>query len=862
MYKKKVVERRSFPSVVASDSEKESEAYGLKYAKAIESEWFKRPSGNGKCGYYDKMLKFHDLRLYSRGEQSVKLYKDLLAGGRDTSYTQYDWRPLQIIPKFVKLIVNQMMDRLYEIKVDAIDSYSTDLKDQKKKYLEDIQASQPVAKMAKDILGVDINPSDYEELPQSQEEIDLHMSLNFKLPLEIAAEEALRAIHSINDFDESQSLITEDVTVIGVGAGKQYLDPTKGFVMERVDPATMVWSFPKRRDFKDVYYFGEVESNVPLHEVVRRSNGKVTEYDLEDLADVSNNWSIYHGHMNVPQMNETNIEGTMNLLHFTFKTTKNVVYKKKNLKSGGFKMIKKDENFLGAKSKQNDSFEVINKKIEVWYEGTLILGTDILIEYGLAKNMIRPKGLLNITYPKYSIYSPEMYQGRIKSTVDRVIPYVDQMQLAHMKLQQMVAKARPSGVFIDIAGLNEVDLGNGNILTPLEQMRIYDDTGNIIGTSLNDEGEFNYGKSPITELNNGIVQNIEKLMGVYNHYLGLVRDAIGIPQGADASMPHPDTLVGVQEQVALNSNTATRHILDSTLYITKTLMKGVSLRLNDMFDHPDIEAMFVNTIGKLNVEALKANRHQSLTDLGIIIDLKLDAQEKQMLESNINQAIQAGAITMDDANDIRLINNLKLANQLLKTRRIRREKEKRAHELERDTKLQESQARLQEQANQAKAENEMKVAQSKESLERVKGEEQRLTQENEGRIKERLMEKEFKFNMYLKGADLKINQSKQKTAEDRKDQRQAMQSTFDSEKIDQRKNNTPPIDFTQRTGNDSDDMFSINSINDMASGNTPSFDNLGNQNEMDSLRDQSIGDNFESANDYVSGDMGLGSFEP
>ena len=859
MYKKKVVERCSFPSVIASDSEKESEDYGLKYAKAIESEWFKRPSGNGKCGYYDKMTKFHDLRLYSRGEQSVKLYKDVLAGGRDTSYTQYDWRPLQIIPKFVKLIVNQMMDRLYEIKVDAIDSYSTDLKDQKKKYLEDVQASQPVAKMAKEILNVDINPSDYDDLPQSQEEIDLHMSLNFKLPLEIAAEEALRAIHSINDFDESQSLITEDVTVLGVGAGKQYLDPTKGFVMERVDPATMIWSFPKRRDFKDVYYYGEVESNVPIHEVVRRSRGKVSEYDLEDLANISSNWSSYHDLLNTPQINEDNIEGTLSLLHFTFKTTKNLVYKKKNLKTGGFKMIKKDENFIGAKSKQNDSFEVINKKIEVWYEGTLVLGTDILIDYGLAKNMIRPKGLLNITYPKYSIYAPEMYQGRIKSTVDRVIPYVDQMQLAHMKLQQMVAKARPSGVFIDIAGLNEVDMGNGNILTPLEQMRIYDDTGNIIGTSLNDEGEFNYGKSPITELNNGIVQNIEKLIGVYNHYLGLVRDAIGIPQGADASMPHPDTLVGVQQQVALNSNTATRHILDSTLFITRTLMKGVSLRLNDMFDHPDIEAMFVNTIGKLNVEALRSNKDQSLTDLGIIIDLKLDAQEKQLLENNINQALQTGAITMDDANDIRLINNLKLANQLLKTRRIRREKEQRAHELERDTKMQESQARLQEQTNQAKAENEIRIAQAKESLERIKGEESRLTQENEGKIKERLMEKEFTYNMYLKGAELNVAKQTKAMEEDRKDKRQAMQSSFDSQKIDQRQNNGAPIDFTKQTNTD-DDMFSVNSINSMAKG--PAINPSMNQGQMDNIRNQSIGDNFESANDYVSGDMGIGSFEP
>lgn len=809
--KKKVVSRVGFPDFLASDEEKNTQEYGLSMAKAIESEWFYRSSGK-TCNFYDRRSNYHNLRLYARGEQDTKIYKDLLNNGEGESYTNYDWRPLQLVPKFVKLVVNQMTERLFEIKAEATDKFSTDLKEAYKTNLENLMMSAPIMKLAKDEMGVDIFPPDMEEIPESQEEIDVNMKLKYKPAIEIASEEAIKYTLDLNDYDETQSSLIEDITVIGIGALKHNTDPSKGIVIDYVDPANLIYSYPKTRDFKDVFYYGEIK-RVTINELKRLSSGQLTEEQLKEIADARANWINYHGESNESGGDLSSaLENTMvDIMFFNFKSTNTLNYKKKYLKNGGYNMTRKESTF--GVPEGEEGFDSIKKVIDVWYEGVLVLGTDVIFNYKLCENMVRPEGYLNITSPNYIVYAPEIYQGRTKSLIDRIVPYVDQMQQIHIKLQQLISKARPNGIYIDVDGLNEIDMGNGNFLTPLEVIKIYDETGNIIGTSTTAEGEYNYGREPIKELKNGIVDGLDRLINAYNHYLNLLRDAIGIPVGADATMPHPDTLVGVQQQVALNSNTATRHILDSSLNISKRLGRGLSLRLKDIFKYSDLKNVYINAIGKINVHVLEALKKYHLHDLGINIELKPDAQEKQFLEANIQGALAQQSITLDDAIDIRTISNVKLANEVLKIRRVKREKEKRAHE-EKIAQIQ-SQAQVEAAERMAQAKQMEIQAKTQADLTTInaKSEAELRKLEFEKQSKLELMDKEFEYNMMLRGMDTEAMMEKERLKENRKDERIDRQSSHTSKIAEQKATNAPAI-------------------------------------------------NFESNFDHMNGDMGLGTHEP
>lgn len=786
-------ENKGFPNPLAPDEEKATPEYGLKWAKQIEWEWFSKNSST-ECKFVSKRDNYNLLRLYARGEQPTDHYKKMIMKGNDgKSYTNYDFRPIQVIPKFVNLIVNQMNERLFDVTAEATDKYSTDLRDSYKRNLEDLMASKDMLMSAQQNLGVSM-VEDSQQLPESQEEIDLHMKLKYKPNIEIATEEAIKYTLDLNDFKEVQNRVMEDITTLGIGGVKHTTDPVKGIIVDYADPADMVYAYPTSSDFKNVYYYGEVE-RMTIGELKRISGMQFTDDELLNLGKSSSEWNTYQGYSNTRAFRENDIDGMMvDVLNFNFKAQNKIVSKKKYNKNGGYKVIKKESTFQ-KKDPNYKGFDVLDKSIDVWYKGSVVLGTDHIFNYGLCENMVRKEGYLNKTLPNYIIYAPEIYQNRTASLVNRMIPYVDQMQLIHIKLQQLIAKARPNGIRIDVDGLSEVTLGDGNVLTPLEQMKIYDETGNVLVTSITAEGGYNYGKDPITELKNGVVDGIDRLMVSYNHYLGLLRDSIGIAQGADASLPHPDTLVAVQKQAALNSNTATRHILDSVLHVTQTTATALALRLKDIFKYSDLKKAYIQAIGKINVEILKSIENYHLHDFGINIELKPDTEEKQYLEQNINNALSKDLITLDDAIDVRNINNIKLANEVLKIRRVKREKEIRAHE--------EHMVKVNAAANAEAAERSAKAkmmeieaqTNSKTAINQADAENKKAVIQAEKEAKAELMAQEFQYNMQLKGIEVDGKFAVEKRKSEDKIRLQNKGNSQASQLIDQRTKDKAPISF-------------------------------------------------------------------
>ena len=788
------VTKNYFPSQVVSDLEKTTPEYGLKVAKAIESEWFDKDSGSNR--FKSNELSFHRLRLYARGEQSIQKYKDELSINGDLSYLNLDWKPVPIISKFVDIVVNGISDRTYDVKAYSQDPYGVS---KRTEYMESIIADMRTKELnafTKEAFGVDISNTPEEELPDSKEELELHMQLSYKQAVELAEEQAINTIFDGNKYELTRRRVNYDLTVIGIGCVRNTFSKSEGVKVDYVDPANLVYSYTDSPYFDDIYYVGEVKI-IPVNEL-KKEFPDLTNEDLEGIIKQPHPSSNGYSKVNYDDIDNNQVE----ILYFNYKTYMNEVYKIKQTSTGASKIIIKDDTFNPPVEILDEKFEKVSKSIEVLYEGALIVGTKKLLKWGMAKNMMRPKSDYTKVKMNYSIVAPRMYKGRIESLVGRITGFADMIQLTHLKLQQVMSRLIPDGVYLDADGVAEVDLGNGTNYNPQEALNMFFQTGSIIGRSLTADGDMNPGKVPIQEIASGNGgAKMQSLIQTYNYYLQMIRDVTGLNEARDGSTPDKNALVGIQKIAAANSNTATRHILQSGLFLTAETADCISLRISDIIEYAPTRDAFIQSIGAHNVATLEEMSNLHLYDFGIFIELTPDDEEKQMLENNIQVAVAQKGIDLEDAIDLREIKNIKLANQLLKIRRKQKQ--------ERDQALQQQNIQAQAQANaqaqqvaaQAEVQKQQALAQTEMQIEQAKSqmENQKMVQEVE--LKKQLMQFEFQLNMKLKQMDLTTINEKEKYKEDRKDKRTKIQASQQSELIDQRKNEKPPKDF-ESAGND------------------------------------------------------------
>tara|TARA_R110000803_G_scaffold23968_2_gene58343 strand:- start:5523 stop:7937 length:2415 start_codon:yes stop_codon:yes gene_type:complete len=786
------VTKSYFPSQVASDLEKVTPEYGMKVGKAIENEWFNRGSGTNR--FKSNQDTFHNLRLYARGEQSIQKYKDELSINGDLSYLNLDWKPVPIISKFVDIVVNGISERTYDINTYSQDPYGVD---KRTKYMESIIRdirTKDLNDFASEAFGVNLYENAPEMLPESQEELDLHMSLSYKQGVEIAEEVALNTILDGNRYELTRKQINYDLTVLGIGAVKNTFSKAEGIKVEYVDPADLIYSYTESPYFEDIYYVGEVKT-VPINELKKQ----YPDMDTEELKKASKQ-GVQGGGSAYSNGTETD-SNTVQVLYYNFKTYMNEVYKVKDNATGASKIIIKDDQFDPPIELQ-EQFSKISRSVEVLYEGAKILGADNLLGWGIAKNMMRPKSDYTKVKMNYSIVAPRMYKGRIESLVGRITGFADMIQLTHLKLQQVLARMVPDGVYLDADGLAEVDLGNGTNYSPQEALNMFFQTGSVIGRSMTADGDMNHGKVPIQELQSGSGSNkISTLISTYNYYLQMIRDVTGLNEARDGSQPDAKALVGVQKMAAANSNTATRHILNSGLFLTAELAEGISLRISDILEYSPTKAAFIQKIGAHNVGILEDLEDLYLHDFGIFIELMPDEEEKAMLENNIQVALAQQGIDLEDAIDVREIRSLKLANQLLKLRRRKKQEQDMAMQQQNIQAQAQANAQAQQVAAQAEVQKEQAITQMKMQLAQANAQfdSQRLMQE--GQLKKELMGYEFEINMKLRGMEVEASKGRDSAKEDRKDDRTKIQASQQSELIDQRKNNKPPKSF-ESSGND------------------------------------------------------------
>ena len=785
-----------FPSQIVSDLEKAGYDYGLKVGKAIEAEWFGKDSGMNR--FQANQAEYHRLRLYARGEQSIQKYKDELSINGDLSYLNLDWKPVPIIPKFVDIVVNGIAERVYDVKAYSQDPYGVS---KRTEYMESMlrdMKTKEINEYAQSTFGVNLWENDPTRIPRDEEELSLHMQLTYKQSIEIAEEQALNVLLDGNKYDQIKKRVYYDLTVLGLGACKNNFTTSKGVTIEYVDPANLIYSHCESPYFDDIYYIGEVK-NVHLSEL-KSQFPNLSDEELKEITEQAlHQNSVRRSNM----YDKTNIDNNIvQLLYFNYKTYMNDVYKIKTTGAGGSKILMKDDSFNPPMEVLDGDFNKLSKSIEVLYEGILVLGTKKLLKWEMSKNMMRPKSDYTKVKMNYHVCAPRLYKGKIESLVGRNTGFDDMIQLTHLKLQQVMARMVPDGVYLDADGLAEVDLGNGTNYNPQEALNMFFQTGSVIGRSMTVDGDPNQGKVPIQEIQSGSGgQKMQSLIQTYNYYLQMIRDVTGLNEARDASLPHEDTLVGVQKLAAANSNVATRHILQGGLLITGDLCECLSLRIADILEYSPTRDAFIQQIGAHNVGTLDELADLHLHDFGVFIELTPDEEEKQLLENNIQAAIQKNSIELEDAIDVREIKNIKLANQLLKLRRKRK--------MEIDQQMNERNIQQQSQANaqaqqvaaQAEVQKQQALTQSKIEVEKAKGELEKQKQQHEAELKEKLMRLEFELNMQLKDKELEGARMQETIKEDRKDTRQAQNASQQSELIDQKNSGTPPKKF-ESSGND------------------------------------------------------------
>ena len=781
----------SFPDQVVSDEIKQSVEYGRQVAQAIEGDWFSGTRSGVENRFNTNFNNFRMRRLYARAEQPIQKYKDELAINGDLSYLNLDWKPVPIIPKFVDIVVNGMDDKLYDIKAYAQDPESRRVRS---KYAEDIlrdvQAKQFLNILQAD-LGLNLfNSSDPQELPENKDELDLHMQLSYKQASEIACEEAITNTLEFNRYQLIKKRLIEDLVVLGMSAVKTNWNRAEGVRVEYVDPTRLVHSYSEDPNFEDLWYVGEVKP-ISLADC-KKQFPNLTPDELERLEQYQGNSNYLYN------WNGSKDGNSIYIMYFEYKTYSEQVYKIKKTSTGLEKSLEKPDTF---NPEENDNFERVSRSIEVLYSGAKVLGYDMMLEWKMAENMTRPKSNLVKVNMNYTLAAPQIYQGRVQSLVSRMMGFADMIQLTHLKIQQIISKIIPDGVYLDVDGLAEIDLGNGTTYNAKEALNMYFQTGSILGRSLTTDGEQNIAKVPIQELVKSDGGNkVNSLIQTYQYYLQMIRDVTGLNEARDGSQPNSDSLVGLQKLAAANSNTATKHILNAYLYLTVKTCENIVLRTADSVEFALTEEALKNSISTWNVGQLKDLRQIHLYDFGIYFDLIPDDQEKEQLEANIQASLQSGSINLEDAIDIRQINNLKLANQMIKLKRKRAAEAAQAANLANIEAQGQANAQASEASAMAEVQKQQAALDTKLKFEKGKSAFEIERMRVDSQIKRELMELEFNYNMQLGQQKVNKETDKEKEIENRKDKRTRIVGTQQSAIADQKQNNLLPIDFDNNQG--------------------------------------------------------------
>lgn len=779
----------AFPDPLAADIVKADPAYGMAYARHIESEWLYGVANSNR--FIRRKGTMTRLRNFMTNEVDTAKFGDILGTDvGDKSTLSLDWNYLQIIPKYVKLVVDGFSDDMYAINAEGIDKFS---QSERELYRDEMRKSM----LAKDFsaflteqTGVDAMPG--MEIPESDEELDLLMEAGYKQMKEIAIEISTKKVLDMNNWAEIGNMIQEDLATIRVGAAKIVIDSEVGIAAEYVDPITLIYSRTtnRYRDGRDRYYFAELKYYT-ISQVERMSNSTFTKDELKAMA------TKYAGILGNPDgqslRNFDYNDLIVEVMEFCFKTNKNATYKKKYNNFGGYKLIAKTEDWTPIEGRESTK---IQKAYEVWYKGSYVVASNKIYNYGLMYDTARPNSDIRKALPPYVIY-----ELSTTSLVEKMEPLANSVQITHLKIQQLIAKTRPKGIAINLDAMENLDIGDGQVLTPYQQIKIFNADGNILYSGKSIDGEFE-SPIPIVDIPSGIGKQLPELVNAYNHYIRQIQDVTGINPAREGNTPEKGSLKGVQDTNIAMSNNATKHILDGYLSIVKGAAENVILRLQSLGKYGRLGAGIRDLIGERNAKILEESAEKFFWAFSIVIKMEPETREKAAIERMIEIALQGQLIEFEDAVDIRLTKNITLASQMLKVKKKKKLRE--AIKRQKDDQMFQSKLKQDEDNNKAAiAERTLQTTtMAAQQLADYKGQVDILLQNDDQEFQLILEDKKFYHAVELKKTIDQGKRSSDEFKENRKDKRTKLQSTQQSKMIDQRNKDLPATDFEEESFED------------------------------------------------------------
>ena len=668
---------KSFPNPLAEQEEKLSEEYGMAYAKAIESQW--NGSSPDDSAINRRNREFHRNRKYANGTQDVGIYKRLLnnldPNNNDGTLLNLDFSPVPILPKFARIVTNKVLSREMYPNVEAIDPLSTSFKDKEKKKMQMLVRNRQLLMDLKKAHGIVVN-QDPDQIPETLEEAEIFMGTNVKIDAEIAAQLATQATLVWNKFNETTfRRAVEDLVSCGMCVVKRSNDPSYGITIDYIDPKDFVHSYTEDPNFADISYAGSVR-RVSIADLKRMAGDKLTEEQFKKIAEKSasknGNDSAKMNKSYYDNQARRTVYGydeyVVEILDFEFLSTDRMFFEEKENKYGNTGFYVKGYNY---KQRTGGVFERVPHSLDITnvYGGTYVLGCGYLFDYGLKANMPRNMHDLSRTRMSYSVVATNLDNMVPKSMIGSTKGFADMLQLTHLKIQQAIAKAKPDGLIIDIEGLENVQLGKGGELQPLDLHDIYEQTGVFYYRSKNPEGGFQ--NPPIREIGNSI-RNINELINLYNHYMRMVRDVTGVNEAMDASTPKGDALVGVREQAIAAGNNAIYDITNASMMLFQSVCDDLVKCLQVLPRESVVFEAYSNAVGKENMGVVTSFENLPMYNFGVTVRKNMDDRERQFLEQSIQVSLQQQQIDLEDAMAVRDLKDVEQAERLLAVRRAKK----------------------------------------------------------------------------------------------------------------------------------------------------------------------------------------------
>lgn len=781
----------NFPDPLASYEAKQSKDYGLQYAKSIETQWG-RPEDEGSL-FRRRLKEFEQNRDYANGTQDTAIYKQILnsldPNNGDGTLLNIDWSPVPIVPKFVKIVVNKILSRNPYPNIEAVDPLSVSEKEKKK---AEVKAGVELKGLLSELEGVGVKTGyDVESLPDSVEEAEIFLDTNIKIASEIATQIATELTLTWNEFGERiYRRCVDDLVSIGMAVVKRENDPNYGIVENYVDPAYFIHSYTEDPNMSDLIYAGHVR-RMSIMDLKRQAGDQFTEEEYQKLATMvqyqyNNNSSrltqSYYD-KNLQSVAYGYDEFIVEILEFEFLSVDDVYFEEKESRFGnvgfyykGFKYEPPRESVYDRKPYRMQTATV--------YGGKYVIGTNFLYDYGVKKNI--PRNVHDLTRARlsYSVVATNLRRMIPKSMVSMVKSFADQLQITHLKIQQAIAKAKPDGLMIDIEGLENVQLGRGGELQPLDIQDIYEQTGVFYYRSKNPEGGFQ--NPPVREINNQI-RNINELIALYNHYLRMIRDATGLNEVVDGSTPKGEQLVGVRQQAIEASNNATYDITNAAMVLFKKVCDDIVRCLQIIPKESVLYRTYEKALGSSSMDIISSFAELPMYNFGVRVVAEMEDMDKAYLEANIQQSLLQKEIDLEDAIAIRKLKDVNQAEQLLIVRRKKR--------LKQQQQMAQQNSQMQAQAN---AQVAQATSQAKMQEEQMKAQLDAQKMQMEGQMKAQLLQIEYDLKMKL--ADLQgrydlqqqeiesgVRNELETEREDRKDSRVTKQAVEQSKLIAQRK---------------------------------------------------------------------------